>query len=219
MGEASRTAAATESDEELVARALVERGTSHTEAFEELVDRHQGALFHFLILRVGNRAEAEELTQDAFLRAFEGLDRFRPRWRFRTWLFTIAKRLAVSRARRARSEALAPEGLLDPDEMLDPAASSARREEVSNLWDLAARVLSREKRSALWLCYGEGLDAGEIAHILGRPRVSVRVLLFRARQELARAFGAAERSPEHAADPSTPALTSPVAPTPSGGMK
>ena len=164
-------------------------------AFEELVARFESPLFHFLCLRTRDAAEAEEVCQDAFLRAWQQLRRYDSRWRFSTWLFTLAKNLSVSRARsRSRERAhehdsAAVAGLAVET---DPAALAATRDEGESLWGLAARVLKVEERSALWLRYGEDRTVEEIARVLGRPRVSVRVLLFRARERLAKHLEGAE---------------------------
>ncbi len=162
-------------------------------AFEELVARFEGPLFHFLHLRTRDAAAAEELAQDAFLRAWQRLERYDPRWRFSTWLFTLAKRLSASRARsRTRDETREP--AVEPAIEADPAALAETRELRQDLWSLAARVLRVEEHSALWLRYGEDRSVEEIARILGRPRVSVRVLLFRARERLARHLPAPENT-------------------------
>ncbi len=160
-------------------------------AFEELVTHLHRPLYHFLCLRTGNAAEAEELCQDAFLRAWQKLDRYDPRWRFTTWLFTLAKRLAASRARVRRPEVLPDEAQAGLADDADPATLAAEREERSLVWSLAGRCLSVEQRSALWLRYGEDLSIEEIARILDKRRVTVRVLLFRAREVLARAVRSA----------------------------
>ncbi|MEW6072005.1 MAG: sigma-70 family RNA polymerase sigma factor [Planctomycetota bacterium] len=170
-------------------------------AFATLVARFEGPLYRFLLLRTGRAAEAEELVQEAFVKAWRNLARYDPRWRFSTWLYTLAGRLAISRARLVRPPGEGEEALAGVAVEADPARLAAGREERENLWALAARVLRPEERSALWLRYGEGRDPGEIAQILGRRRVTVRVLLFRARGELARRLGA----PRPAPIPSAPA--------------
>ncbi len=173
--------------------ALAAQGGSEP-AFEELVGRFEGPLYNFLSIRTGNAAEAEELAQEAFLRAWQHLGRYDSRWRFSTWLFTLAKRLAVSAARsRGREPAREPgaEVLGGIASGADPAALAQARDEGRSLWELAARNLRVEERSALWLRYADDLSIEEIARILGRPRVSVRVLLFRARERLAGALEAA----------------------------
>lgn len=155
-------------------------------AFEELVRRFEGPLYRFLFLRVGHPQEAEELAQEAFLRAWRNLHRYDSRWRFSTWLYTLAKRLAISRQRKSRPGREGAETLetLAFDE--DPSRIVGGREAVANLWDLAARLLTDEQRSALWLRYVEEMGIDEIARVLGRRRVTVRVILFRAREKLGR---------------------------------
>ena len=74
-------------------------------AYSELVRVFEGRLYNFLLRRVGSAADAEDLTQEAFLRAWQRLGTYRPKWRFSTWLFTIAFRLAVDESRRRKREA------------------------------------------------------------------------------------------------------------------
>ena len=153
-------------------------------AFEELVRHFQTPLLRFLTIRVGNGHEAEELAQETFLRAWRKLDYYDPRYAFSTWLFTLAKRLSATRARERKLQGL-PEFALDGlEDASEPALVAGARDEGQNLWRLAARVLNADQRSALWLRYVEELEMDEIARILKRRRVSVRVLLFRAREVL-----------------------------------
>jgi len=178
------------SDEELAALAQRRDGARAYAAYEALVRRLEGPLYGFLMVRVGNAAEAEEIVQDAFLRGWLKLDKYDPRWRFTTWIYTVAKRLAVSRARVRRPEALCEEASAQLTDGHDPVAEADVRDDAANVWSVAARVLSPEQRSALWLRYAEERTNEEIAEILGRKRVTVRVLLHRAREALATALGA-----------------------------
>ncbi len=159
------------------------------DAFGELVLRHEGSLLRFLRTRVPSEGEAEELVQESFLRAWRKLALFDPSQRFTTWLFTLARHLAVSRGRARRL------ALLDDHEgtalqlaaaAADPGVEVARRESGERLWELADAVLTRDQREALWLRYAEDLSADEIGAVLGKRAVAVRVLLFRARETLAR---------------------------------
>ena len=154
-------------------------------AFTQLAERYQAPLFRFLRLRTGNSEDAEELLQDSLLRAWSKLDLYDERWRFSTWLYTLASRLAVSRKRKAVLPSAGSEALAGCTEEADPGAAAAAAEERDNLWSLAAQVLTPDQRSALWLRYAEDLGYAEIGEILGRPAVTVRVLLFRARERLA----------------------------------
>jgi RNA polymerase sigma-70 factor (ECF subfamily) len=115
------------------------------------------------------------------------LSLYDPTRRFSTWLFTLAKHLAVSHARKRSSseETQAPVAWDSSDATNDPAIAAEQREEGIQLWRLASQVLKVEQRSALWLRYAEDLSIDEIAHILDKRSVSVRVLLHRAREALA----------------------------------
>ena len=174
--------------------ALAAQGGS-VRAFEELVARFEGPLYNFLWMRTRNTAAAEDLAQDTFLRAWQRLSRYDSRWRFSTWLYTLAARLAVS-AHRARGKESRTGSAVPLDEVpagLDPAQVAEGRDDGRALWELAERVLRPEERSALWLRYAEDLSAEEIAAVLGRPSVTVRVLLFRARERLGAALSPASR--------------------------
>jgi RNA polymerase sigma-70 factor (ECF subfamily) len=180
---------------ELSAEALAERARSGDVAsFEALVARFERPLQHFLFLLTGRSHDAEELAQETFLRAWRNLARFDPERRFATWLFTLARRLAASRARAAPvpTHELVRE-TPDASRAADPAAALLEQDERMGLWEIAARVLPADQRAALWLRYGVELEIDEIAHALARPRVTVRVHLFRARTALARHLAAREQ--------------------------
>ncbi len=156
-------------------------------AYEDLVARHQEPLYRFLRLRAASSEDAEELTQETFLRAWQRIHRYDSRWKFSTWLFTIGSRLTVSRYRRARHVTLGDEALVGGLESSadDPAHVAGLREERENLWAVARSVLGEEQVTALWLRYAEDLSTREIGEVLGRCEATVRVILFRARARLA----------------------------------
>ncbi len=162
-------------------------------AYAELVKRFEDRLFNFLLRRIGNRAAAEDLTQDAFIRAWERIKSYDPTWRFSTWLFTIAARLAVSEQRRTKYYGVIENERLADTSQQDPAAGPlSHRDDPcggAQLWRLAAEHLCDDHHTALWLRYAEDMSIGEIAQVMGRSQVGVRVTLFRARQLLAAAAG------------------------------
>jgi RNA polymerase sigma-70 factor (ECF subfamily) len=149
-------------------------------------------------VRTQDAAEAEDLTQDAFLRAWQNLARYDSRWRFSTWLYTLAERLCIS-ARRSRGKgpaiALGDAELHGHSAEPDPSHAAAEQDEGRALWETATRFLRPEERTALWLRYAEDRPMDEIGRILGRPTVTVRVLLFRARGRLAEAIEEGEKRP------------------------
>ena len=160
-----------------------------------LVERFERSLFNFLNMRVGNPDDAEELTQETFLRAWQQIARYDSRWMFSTWLFTLGKRLAASRYRKLTLRASADEGLPDLSGGEDPHSAASRSEESSNLWAIASRVLSPDQRSALWLRYAEELSIKQIARVLGKRETTVRVVLFRARERLAPCLSPDDEAP------------------------
>ncbi len=160
-------------------------------AFGALVEMFEGRLHSFLLRRTGREHDAEDIVQETFVRAWERIERYDDRWRFSTWLFTIGSRLAAGHGRRARHDPAAPRaGATDPAALAvvpdDPADLQAERNLGRRLWDAAARTLSSDQHAALWLRYAEGLAVADIAHVLGKSPVGVRVILFRARERLAR---------------------------------
>jgi RNA polymerase sigma-70 factor, ECF subfamily len=166
---------------------LVRRSqTGSSTAFGELVERFESPLVNFLIRRTRSAEDAEDLAQETFVRAWQKLDRYDERFSFSTWLFTLARRLAATRGRFAAPASQGEEALLSVTDPSDPGRSLSQSEEHANLWSIADRVLGDDSRSALWLRYAEDLSIPEIARILGRSSVSVRVMLFRARGRLAK---------------------------------
>lgn len=153
-------------------------------AFTDLVARYEHRLFRFLRMRSATVEDAEELLQEALLRSWTQLHRFDPTRVFSTWLYTLAGRLAASRARRRRLPVTdgAVDHLVCAD---DPFHIAERDEQRRNLWDVALRVLDARARAALWLFYAEDRSAREIGIILGKRDDAVRALLARARDRLA----------------------------------
>ena len=152
------------------------------DSFGQLTEQLRPRLIALLRQRVGRWDLAEDLAQDAIVRAWEKLDRYDAEQRFSTWLFTIGIRLAIDHHRTSKPTAelkLAGSDERTPDETL---ADDERRE---NLWATADRVLNESQRTALWLRYHEQMDVKQIAGVMRKTPVSVRVTLMRARQKLA----------------------------------
>lgn len=186
----TRSSSGGSSVEDLVRRARA--GSSA--AFGELVDRFESPVFNFLLRRAASAEDAEELAQDTFVRAWRRLDRYDGRWSFATWLYALARRLSATRNRSSRPEVEGGDALVEVPVQADPGRDLARTEERANLWALADHLLEDDPRSALWLRYAEDLSIQEIARVLGRSPVSVRVMLFRARAKLGKALGPARET-------------------------
>ena len=171
-----------EPDEILIERAL-QRDLS---AFEELVERHRGIVFR-VAARIVGIDDAEDVSQDSFLRAFHRLDQYRGTATFRTWLLQITQNTALnalaSRRRRPAEAAENPPETPDPDPLRQPVTELERRERQQRLEHKLA-TLRPQYRSLLVLRDLEGLSYNEIAEVLEMPLGSVKGRLHRARSEL-----------------------------------
>jgi RNA polymerase sigma-70 factor (ECF subfamily) len=171
-------------DAALIAATL--QGDTH--AFGLLVRQHQDRVFTAVYHVVGDRQEAEDLTQDAFVKAFVNLASFKGQSSFFTWIYRIAFNLAATRRQRkrpwvsleARRESLGPE----PLDTSEPAEEHLIREERAAETRAALAELPEEFREILVLREIEGCDYHTIAEILSTPIGTVRSRLHRARLEL-----------------------------------
>jgi RNA polymerase sigma-70 factor (ECF subfamily) len=139
-----------------------------------------------------NGADAREVTQDTFVRAFQAIGQFDCQRGFRPWLFTIARRKCIDHQRATPSTT--DEAMPDLPDDNDPAELLARQEERQNLWELARRRLTETQFQALWLRYAEDMSVAGIAQVLHKTQTYLKVLLFRARQALARELKAGQVS-------------------------
>jgi len=164
------------SDEELASKVA----TGSRSSFEELVSRYSSRLFYFLRHRFKTEQDTEDLIQETFLKAFRNIDRFNPERKFSTWLYTIAIRQAISRFRSEKKRSTS----LDPSPSPpNPQDIVIQKEESQNIWYLASE-LGKKQYEALWLHYGEDMPIKDMARILNKTPITVRVLLHRARLNL-----------------------------------
>jgi RNA polymerase sigma-70 factor, ECF subfamily len=156
-------------------------------AFERLY-RDQRRIVAATLFRVlGDRGELDDLTQEVFVIAFRGLERFRGESKISTWLYRICVNVALgrlrSKARRPPPVPMAEPAETSPEESPDtPERLLERREDVARVYR-ALDQLSPKKRVVIVLHEIEGLDLKEIADIVGAPQVTVRTRLHYARKE------------------------------------
>ncbi len=172
-------------DEEL---ALGARAGSRR-CFEELALRYRRRLYVYLRPRLGSDEDAEDMVQEAFLKIYRNIGSYDPAYRFSTWLYTAATRLAISSYRKKKIATVSLDGP-SAGEPADPAAAPGGRDGAAGLWD-EARTLAGSQFRALWLRYAEDMSIEEIAGALGRSRLAVRLLLHRARANLMKRAGPA----------------------------
>ena len=168
-------------DEVLVAKTL----QGDFDAFGGLVERHRDIVYR-VASRIVGRDDADDVCQDAFLRAFARLETFRGESNFRTWLLQITQRVAFRAAARARRHAGEEDREVepaDPDVSRHPVTELERRERQQRL-ELKLARLPSQYRSLIVLRDLEELSYAEIATVLDTPIGSVKGRLHRARAEL-----------------------------------
>lgn len=145
------------------------------DAFSLLVGRHHTRVFAFLLALTRHRQDAEDLTQETFLRAWNKFHRYNPDLPLLPWLFTIARRQSISALRRKRP--------IPAEDLTTNEPEPANR--ALWLWEIAKAHLTPDAYGALWLHYREELSLKEIAAVLGKREGAIKVILHRARKSLA----------------------------------
>ncbi|MBI3835960.1 MAG: sigma-70 family RNA polymerase sigma factor [Planctomycetes bacterium] len=169
-------------------RQLIQRvRKSDKAALRELIDQHKDRLFAFIWRMVRDHHEAEDICQDAFLKAFASLDTFSCDFRFSTWLFTIGYRVCLNRLRRRKSAPSATDNLVLPATSEADATSRLESEDAAMLrgavWSAVDR-LSPPQRAVVLLFYKSAMGCQEISEILQLPSATVKSHLHRARTKL-----------------------------------
>jgi len=161
------------------------------QSFATLVLTHQTFVYNLALRATGNAEEAQDMAQEAFLRAWTALPGFRETARFRTWLYRIVMNLCYSQYPRLRREltTLPVEELQDwlGEEHSDLQAGLERQEQRSFLYRQIER-LPASYRLMVMLRYQQDLSYDEIAQVLGVPLGTVKTGLFRAHAQLRNAL-------------------------------
>ncbi len=170
MTDSGRSGGGDPRDTELIA----EWKAGNQRAATELVDRHASALARFAV-SCGAREEVEELVQDTFVRAFASLDGFRGESSFRTWLFTIERRLLLDRRRAEHRRPQGPELSDDSAVTKYDALDEVVAGEAEALVRRAIAHLTPTQREVFVLRVTEGLSYREIAEAVGTTEGAARV--------------------------------------------
>jgi RNA polymerase sigma-70 factor (ECF subfamily) len=157
--------------------------TGKTRCFAPLIRRYGKQVFSLILKIVGNREDAEELTQDAFLKAFQALPTFRGDCSFSTWIYRIACNMAVSAARRKRPEFIPVDEATMPDNDDTNGDDPVDDCRIARL-NRALELLDPEDRATILLFYRDSKSINDIAFITGRTPANVKTKIFRIRKKL-----------------------------------
>jgi RNA polymerase sigma-70 factor (ECF subfamily) len=175
-------------DEALVAAVLA----GDRDRFGDLVDRYQSRLVNYLFRLLRNPDDAHDLAQEVFVKVYQVLDRFDPRYKFSTWLFRVAQNAAIDQIRRRRLKVVSMRQEEDGGESRDwdlpapergPYGDLRNRERGSAIQD-AIDALPWEYRELILLRHYGDLPYEEIARMKKMPLGTVKNKLFRGRQML-----------------------------------
>jgi RNA polymerase sigma-70 factor (ECF subfamily) len=188
---------ATMSDQDVV----LEARDGRQAAYRELVRRYERPIFSLIYRMVRNREQAEDLSQETFVKALNAIESYRPEYKFSSWIFKIANNVSIDHLRRRELDTLSLDGsphALTPEAIQASALQLGDRQETA-LEELEAKelggeieraiaTLRPEYRSCILLRHVEGRPYEEIATMLDLPLGTVKTYIHRARSELRQAL-------------------------------
>ena len=166
-------------------------------AFRELLSRYERPVFSLVFRMVRDRTLAEDLAQEAFIKAFHALGSYKPEYKFSSWLFKIANNLTIDHLRRKKLDTVSIDGsphaegpedasrtrMVLPDSGESPAEYTENRELGGQIEEAIAQ-LRPEYRTAILLRHVEGHSYDEVADIMELPLGTVKTYIHRGRSEL-----------------------------------
>ena len=177
-------------DYELVKKAI----DGNQRAYADLMERYRSSIFHMMLKMVNNREDADDLTLEAFGKAFNKLTTYAPKYAFSTWLFKIATNNCIDHIRKKRLHLLSIDDTVEKDgtqsfstnlkaNTLDPEEKFIKRQRVKLMRTVMSK-LTVKYRLMIELRYFEELSYDEIASELDIPLGTVKAQLFRAKEIL-----------------------------------
>lgn len=162
-------------------------------AYAELLSRYRDSIYFMLLKMVNNKSDAEDLTIEAFGKAFKNISQYSPQFAFSTWLFKIASNNGIDFLRKRKGFIVSIDGENNDeedskpmsvcDERLDPSEELIKSQMIDLVRDVVSRLKPRYKH-LVELRYFEELSYEEISEQLGLPLGTVKAQLFRSRELL-----------------------------------
>lgn len=158
-------------------------------AFQEIVRRFERPVFSLIARIVRDQALAEDVTQEAFLKAYKSLGSFDANRKFASWMFRIAHNAALDALRRRAHDPLAESEGEDP--AIPSPANPIETAALGRALDAALDALRPEFRAAIVLRYQQGCSYEEISEVMGIPEGTAKTFVHRARKQMAALLDAA----------------------------
>ncbi len=158
-----------------------------TNAFSFLIEKYKDMVFTLAIRVTKSREEAEEVSQDSFIKAFKSLDRFKGDAKFSTWLYKIAYNNCMDRVKknaRKYNTGTIDEVVENRIKATEDTMQTIERKERAELMQLCLQELPEDERSILWMFYYEELSLKEIIEVTSLSQANLKVKLHRARKKL-----------------------------------
>jgi RNA polymerase sigma-70 factor (ECF subfamily) len=156
-------------------------------AYAYLVDRHKKMAFNIAMQIIGNREDAEEITQDAFLKAYQALDTYKGESKFSTWLYRIIYNASISKMRKKKIDQVS----IDDDynasvnvKSTQSALQALTNEEQKLYINKALNKMSGDEKTIIHLFYLEENSIDEVSEVTGLSVANVKVKLHRSRKKL-----------------------------------
>lgn len=172
-------------EEQMSFQDLVKRAKSGDgDAFSQIYETHLTPVFRYAYVRLGNREEADDITQETFLRAYQALERFEAtRENFLPYLFTVARNLIINRSQKKRADTM-PVGDLDREVSSDNASSYAEHEELKIVLRGAMETLSETEKEIIELRFFAERTYAEIAVMIEKSEEAIRQHVARAMKKM-----------------------------------
>jgi len=158
-----------------------------TNMFSYFLEKYSSSIYSLIVRIIPSKEDAEELTQDTFLKAFRKLDTFKGDCSFSTWLYRIAYNSAVSETRKRKIVfPLLDEKMLESlsDNEMDTVFEKEDDEELLQKMEKAIDLLNVEEKTLITLFYYEGQPVAEIARVFEQTMDNIKVKLFRVRKKI-----------------------------------
>ncbi len=180
-------------DQDLVTRARA----GSERAYRELLERYQRPVFSLIYRMVRDREQAEDLSQETFVKVFNHLDKYDPKYKFSSWIFKIASNLSIDALRKKELDTVSLDGSrhavteeqiestrITVESRTENPEEYLEAKELGEEIEQAIGTLRAEYRTAILLRHVEGRPYEEIAEVMGVPLGTVKTYIHRARNEL-----------------------------------